>query len=132
MKEQNSLAVLRDDSCVTIVGMPIMDYPVVAGFKEAIKAAVDSSVQVVVDLRTAVYIDSSILQSMAASNRRMRDEGRRLRILVMEGSHPLRVFTLLGFCGLMDVVACPRAQGRRQRTRRRLPGFSADVVEDDD
>jgi anti-anti-sigma regulatory factor len=97
------LRVLRDGPSLTIVGVPVMDVAVADAFKQAVKAALESSQDITVDLRPATFVESSILQTMAVSNRRLRKAGSRLRVLVSKGSYAQRILTLLGLGDLMNV-----------------------------
>ena len=65
-------------------------------------ASVETAGPVIIDLRECRFIDSSVLSVFVRSYRTL---GRRLRIVVSEGSHIRRVFAVTGLIETLGVVS---------------------------
>jgi anti-anti-sigma factor len=69
----------------------------------AIEAAIRDGRDVVVDLRSATFIDSSTLQALVAGSRKASEAGRRLLLVIGEERAVVQVFELTG---LLDSFDC--------------------------
>jgi anti-anti-sigma factor len=72
-------------------------------FDAALKPASLTAEDVVVDLRTAVFIDTAIIAYIATASNRMIARGKRLRALLSKDTHPLRTLQIAGFSALIDM-----------------------------
>jgi anti-anti-sigma factor len=81
--------------------------------KEQISGAIDAAVQgnhhVVVDLRSASFIDSSTLQALVAGSRRAAEAGKGFIIVIGEERAVVQVFELTGLLDSFDCADSPES-----------------------
>lgn len=94
---------------VTIVASGIVDRTNSGELGRELERAAGAANTVVVDFREADFIDTAVLQYLLRTAKALLRRGKRLRVMVSEGSHPLHVLQVVGFAELMDVVAGPAA-----------------------
>lgn len=95
----------RDGDTITVTAGGELDLSNAGELFNALETAVQEARDVVVDLRTAVFVDTAILACLAGSGSEMLDGGRRLRVKVKAGSHPDYVLKTVRFGELMDIEA---------------------------
>lgn len=76
---------------------------------EAIEAAIRGDRDVVLDLRSASFIDSSTLQALVAGSRKASDAGRRLMLVIGEERAVVQVFELTGLLDSFDCADSPES-----------------------
>ena len=69
----------------------------------ALESGAASSAHLTLDLCSADFIDSAILQAMANTAAALREKDGRLRVLVATGSHPEYALKIVGFGEVMDI-----------------------------
>lgn len=97
----------NDGSDVMVRGSGELDLSIVKELQFGLSHAVTFADSVVVDLRSAAYIDTAILGCLAMAGKAMRERNKKLKIIVAPDSHPLYVIKMVGFSGLMDVEVAP-------------------------
>jgi len=95
--ESNSLGVI-------IKGRGELDLSNADELRLALHDASKSAENLAVDIRTVGFIDTAILEYLARAATDMLKRGKRLKVLVSAGSHPLHVLKTVGFPDLMDIV----------------------------
>jgi anti-anti-sigma factor len=75
----------------------------------AIEAAIQGGRDVVVDLRSATFIDSSTLQALVAGARKASEAGRRLMLVIGEERAVVQVFELTGLLDSFDCADSPES-----------------------
>lgn len=75
----------------------------------AIEAAIGSDHDVVIDLRSANFIDSSTLQALVAGSRKASEAGRRLILVIGEERAVVQVFELTGLLDSFDCADSPES-----------------------
>ena len=75
----------------------------------AIDAAVQGDRDVVVDLRSASFIDSSTLQALVSGSRKATEAGKHLMIVIGEERAVVQVFELTGLLGSFDCADSPES-----------------------
>ena len=75
---------------------------------DALKAASPTADDIVVDLRPAAFIDTAIIAYIAMAGKAMFKRDKRLKVIVLEKSHPLRVLTIVGIGQIIDITVEPR------------------------
>lgn len=103
MDRSEQVKVYRNDADTTIAGVGALDL-YNEEFGLALKEASASAESVVVDLRSATYIDTAILASLAVAGHRLAVRGKRLSVRVAEGTHPLRTLRMVGISEIVDLV----------------------------
>lgn len=71
------------------------------------QAVGDTSRQVVVDLRRATFMDSTLLGALAHAARQMRNQGRRMTLLILDGSAIDRLLEMSGLETAFEIVSEP-------------------------
>jgi len=99
------ITISAEGSTVTIKGAGSLDLTNAQRFREGLVSASASAEEVVVDLRSAVFIDTAILEYIARGAKTMLDRGKQLKVLVRDNSHPQYVLKTVGFEELMDIRA---------------------------
>jgi anti-anti-sigma factor len=107
MDSVTEINVTRNGPEVIVKGTGALDLSNAKELRLALDGATMSAESVVVDLRSAVFIDTAILECLARAGKAMIERGKRLKILTSELSHPLRVLRTVGFSALVDIVAEP-------------------------
>jgi anti-anti-sigma regulatory factor len=105
-----SVANNGDDNSVVITGSGILDLTNTDKLRRVLEDAAASKQEVTVDFRAAVFIDSAVLQYLGSAGRRMLKDDRRLKVMVIEDSHPHYVLTTVGFSALMSIEAEPASK----------------------
>lgn len=103
MIETAEISVIREGEKVTVTGAGALDLTNAQRFREGIVTASLTADDVVADLRGAIFIDTAILEYLAKAAKAMLSRGKRLKVVVSEKSHPLRVLRTVGFGELMDI-----------------------------
>ena len=75
----------------------------------AIEAAIQDGRDIVVDLRSATFIDSSTLQALVAGSRKASEAGRRLMLVIGEERSVVQVFELTGLLDSFDSADSPES-----------------------
>lgn len=104
MNDNAQISVITNDSTVEITGVGALDLYSSDEFGSALKQAAITAENVVVDLRAATYIDTAIIADIAVAGNKMLGRGKRLRVLLSAGTHPLRVLETVGFSALVDMI----------------------------
>jgi anti-anti-sigma factor len=104
MVSRAHISIVQDDAGVTVVGGGSLDITNCREFTEGLKQASRTAGSVVVDLRTADFIDTQIVQDLAKAAVTLMDRGKRLKVFASKEKYPLRVIHLSGFDSIMDVV----------------------------
>ncbi len=110
MDETAEISIVREDGKVTVVGGGFLDFLNAREFKEGLADAAATADEVVVDLRNAVFIDTAILEYIAAAGKKLLDRQKRLKVVATRQSQPLRVVEMVGLGALMDIEASPAAE----------------------
>jgi anti-anti-sigma factor len=105
MDDVAEIDVIENGSETTVRGTGALDLSNAQELKKGLDSATSSADSVVVDLRSAVFIDTAILECLARAGKRMMERNKRLKVVTLEHSHPLRVLRTVGFSALMDIVA---------------------------
>ena len=103
MTEAVEISIINDEEDVTVIGGGTLDLTNSKEFHVGIKDAAVNARTVTVDLRSAVFIDTAIVQDLATAGVTMLKRGKRLRVMTREGAYPLRVLRISGFEGIMDI-----------------------------
>jgi len=81
--------------------------------QEQITSAIDAALQggndVVIDLRSASFIDSSTLQALVAGSRKATEAGKRLLLVIGEERAVVQVFELTGLLDSFDCADSPES-----------------------
>lgn len=107
MTDIAKISIASDNGEVTVVGGGTLDLTNSDQFHDGLKEAAVNACVVTVDLRTAVFIDTAIVQDLATAGMTMLKRGKRLKVLARDGAYPLRVLRISGFEGIMDIVVEP-------------------------
>jgi anti-anti-sigma factor len=75
----------------------------------AIETAIQDDHDVVADLRSASFIDSSTLQALVAGSRKATDAGKRLTLVIGEERAVVQVFELTGLLDSFDCADSPES-----------------------
>ncbi|HEX2952247.1 MAG TPA: hypothetical protein VHV83_22160 [Armatimonadota bacterium] len=112
MEKADQVRVNSNIDGTTIVGIGALDL-YNKNFDAALKEALVSAESVTVDLRSATYIDTAIIANLASAANKLIRRGKRLGILLAEGTQPLRVLAITGLGEIMDlVIDAAREQSR--------------------
>lgn len=103
MVKANQVRVDSNADETTIVGAGALDL-YNKDFDAALKEASVSARNVTVDLISATYIGTAIIANLAAAANRLIRLGKRLRVLLAEGTQPLRVLRITGLGEIMDLI----------------------------
>lgn len=103
MAEDASVSIAEDGGAVTITGGGSLTFMNATEFGEKLKDASLTAESVTVDLRSADFIDSQIVQDLSRAAVALLGRGKRLRVLVDQTAYPLRVLQITGFDGIMDI-----------------------------
>ena len=101
------ISIADDGTKVTITGKGSLDFINAERFGEGLKRASVSAENVVVDLSSADFIDTAILEYLARAGTAMLRRGKRLKVVVQDGSHPLRVLQITDLTDLVDIEVKP-------------------------
>jgi anti-anti-sigma regulatory factor len=100
-----SITVIKESDKVIITGVGELDLRNSPEFSRALKSAVDSGLEVVVDFRRATFIDTAIIADLVPPGRAMLERNTRLKILVTADSHPEYVLATVRFDEFMDITS---------------------------
>jgi anti-anti-sigma factor len=100
----------RDEENVTISGSGALDLSNADEFRRGLSSASSVAQHVTVDLRSATFIDTAILEYLARAAKAMLDRGKRLKVMVAENGHPQYVLETVGFPEIMDIEVVPVSQ----------------------
>lgn len=103
MADTVHIEIIEDGGQVTVVGGGTLDLTNSKEFHDGLKKASETVDNVTVDLRTADFIDTAIVQDLARAGVVMLRRNLRLKVLSREGAYPLRVLRISGFEGIMDI-----------------------------
>lgn len=95
--------IIHDNEKTTVIGGGTLDFTNSAQFHEGLKQASLTIDMVIVDLRTAVFIDTAIVQDLARAAVTLRNRGKRLKVVVAKSKYPLEVLQVSGFGSIMDI-----------------------------
>jgi anti-anti-sigma regulatory factor len=98
-----SIASKAHDNHMTITGTAILDRQMADDLRKRLCDACENAESVTVDLRPVDFIDSSIESELAQAGVNMMKQGRRLKVLVKDGSQPCRSLKILLFPRLVDM-----------------------------
>lgn len=101
--EEARISVAEDGGAVTVNGGGTLTFMNSEEFDKGLKQASISAERVLVDLRTADFIDTKIVQDLGVAAVTLLNRGKRLRVAVLEKAYPLRVIKISGYEELMDV-----------------------------
>lgn len=104
MISKAEISIVQDDTLVTVVGGGSLDITNCREFTDGLRHASRTAEHVVVDLRTADFIDTQIVQDLAKAAVTLMDRGKRLKVIASQEKYPLRVIHISGFDSIMDVV----------------------------
>lgn len=93
------------DGRVTITAGGMLDLTNTDKLRDELKAAAAGAENVTLDLQTAKFIDTAVVQYIANAATTMMNRNKRLQVLVCKNSHPNRVFEIVGFGEIMDISA---------------------------
>jgi len=103
MTEDAQIEIARDGGHVTVTGGGMLDLTNSQAFHEGLLDAAASADSVTADLRHAQFIDTAIVQDLARAAVKLRDRGKRLKVIVSAEAYPRRVLDISGFDVLMDI-----------------------------
>lgn len=103
MSETAYTSVVRKDDAVTIVGGGTLDLTNYQEFHEAIKNASRTEDDLTIDIRTADFIDTAVVQDLAKAALTLLKRGKRLKVLASDERYPIRVLKISGFQAIMDM-----------------------------
>ncbi len=110
MVETAQISVAGDDTQVTINAGGTLDLTNSAKLHDGLRQAAVSAEQVTVDIRSADFIDTQVVQDLARAAVTMLKRGKRLKVIASETGYPLRVIRISGFENIMDVELVPGAK----------------------
>ncbi|MBI2844827.1 MAG: STAS domain-containing protein [Armatimonadetes bacterium] len=84
-----------------------LDFTNTREFWETLKTAATTADDVVLDLRSVFFIDTAVLEYIARAGRAMQQRDKRLKVVVLDQSHPQRVLHLSHFQELVDIEIRP-------------------------
>lgn len=102
--EPGIIAVEDNGSEVTIVGRGELDLSNAEELGRALRDASTTVEHLTVDIRLAIFIDTAVLEYIARAATNMLNRGKRLKVFVLEDSHPLYILKTVGFQELVDIV----------------------------
>ena len=103
MNRTEQVKVFSDNGITTIVGYGALDL-YNEDFGKLLREASLSDENVVADLRLATYIDTAIIANLAGSAGRLLKRNKRLKVMLSEGTHPLRAIIITGLSEILDIV----------------------------
>lgn len=103
MDDTAQISITGEGDDITVVGGGTLDLTNSKEFHDGLKSAAISAQVVTVNLTTAVFIDTAIVQDLATAGVTMLKRGKRLKVIAREGAYPLRVLRISGFEGIMDI-----------------------------
>ena len=106
MTERAQVRMERRDDTTVVIGIGELDLYIGREFGRTLADAVKSGQPVTVDLLSAIFIDSAILQAVGVYGKRLMDRGDRMSVLVKKKGQPGYVLGVVGFAAIMDVIAC--------------------------
>src|SRR5665647_521873 len=102
MTDIAEITIIEDADQVTVIAGGVLDLSNSAEFHDGLKKASETRANVIVDMRTADFIDTVIVQDLARAAVVMLKRNCRLKVLTREGIYPLRVLRISGFEAIMD------------------------------
>lgn len=96
---------IQDGRRVIIEASGALDISNCEEFANELKQASETAEDLIVDFRDTIFIDSAIVQYLASAAVKFINLGKRLEVIVADGSYPQRVIKTVRFDQLMDVVA---------------------------
>lgn len=103
MSDETLVEVTGDKSSVTVIGRGMLDITNTQELRRGLEWASGSADNVVLDLSAAEFIDTAVLEYIARSGKILLGRDKRLKVIVMNQSHPLRVLKIVGFGDLVDI-----------------------------
>lgn len=100
--DEARIDVVQDNGAVTIIAGGALTFINAAEFGEALKSASLDAESVVVDLRTADFIDTQIVQDLGKGAVTLLKRGKRLKVMLSATAYPLRVLKISGYEDIMD------------------------------
>ena len=110
MNQVTKITTCRDETGAVVKCVGEMDLANADELNKALEGA--SGSRLTVDLRSADYIDSAIIQAVMRAGLELLRRNDRLRVLVASGSHPDYVLRELGFESVLDIECCAESEGR--------------------
>jgi anti-anti-sigma factor len=107
MAETTEVMVSNDETACTVRATGELDLRMAREFESALMNAAMTGKPVIVDLLSAIYIDTAILASLARLATTLLHKDERLKVLVTSGSHPEYVLKTVGFDSIMDIERLP-------------------------
>lgn len=106
--KETSLSIMSNDAKVVLTCTGAMDLQNSEEFRDKLMEAADSTKDVVVDFRSVIYIDTAILTGLAKAAKKMRERGKRLKLLLSDKTHPQRTIEITGFSIMLDAIIEPK------------------------
>lgn len=94
-----------NDGLVMITAGGLLDLTNTDRLHDELRTAAIGAEDVTLDLQTAKFIDTAVVQYIANAAITLIDRGKRLRVLVCENSHPQKVLKIVGFEEIMNIAA---------------------------
>jgi len=103
MDDEAQISIIEKNGETIITGSGSLTFMNATKFGDELKQASLNADRVTVDLRSAVFIDSQIVQDLGRAAVALTKRGKRLRALFLETAYPLQVLKIVGFEEIMDV-----------------------------
>lgn len=103
--DEATVVVADDNGSVTITAGGTLTFLNATEFGERVAEASARAESLTVDLRSADFIDTQILQDLGRAAVKLLSRDKRLRVLLDPGKYPLRVIRISGYEAIMDVEA---------------------------
>jgi anti-anti-sigma factor len=104
---QNTL-VYKSGDTVVIEVTGSLDFTNCGALQDALDDACSCAQRLAVDMIAADFIDTAVLEYLARAASAMRQRGKNLEVVCLEGSHPLRVLRVSTVDSLLDLVIRPK------------------------
>lgn len=103
MTDNAHIEIIENADQVTVIAGGELDLTNSAVFHDGLKKAAETVDKVTVDMRTAYFIDTAIVQDLAKAAVSLLQRKCRLKVIIREGAYPLRVLRISGFETIMDI-----------------------------
>jgi len=107
MLEEAQVNIFDDSGAITITGIGSLTYINAREFAERLKDASLNAENVTVDLRSAAFIDTQIVQDLGRGAVTLLNRSKRLKVMVSKTAYPLRVLEISGYERIMDIEIDP-------------------------
>ena len=97
------IEIIENAEQVTVIAGGSLDLTNSVEFHDGLKKASETADKVTVDMRTAEFIDTAIVQDIARAGVTMLKRNLRLKVIARETAYPLRVLRISGFETIMDI-----------------------------